>query len=367
MPATLCLLASAAGAAIGDSTFGSQQPPKPTLVFGTTIRIAEAFAGDPLAGAAGDGCLAAEEKLRSGGSAIALSKVAFDAKNKRIRQSNSQLQRVITENVTNIGKWDLPIPQEWDLTTVDGKVSCATEPLPPALCPNGTLPPSCPPQFGSWGALNPFTNIVGMWYPNTSKLDGSSTPTADTYNFMDVRRTLLPNEGCGTSNCTMQHCSRCNQHEGHACTACPCKNCIMELNVTRNYTYTVAKKAQPDGSHQMVRYQWTQGIPETKSGATPGIGRDCFIFDWSQDWTSNVQDSDFAPPPGVKCALSPTPAPPTPWVPSDECAKEGFPCTAGASVCCIDPNSKGKGTGACYKVHSCSQLPGGGAKLRVQF
>ena len=50
------------------------------------------------------------------------------------------------------------------------------------------------------------------------------------------------------------------------------------------------------------RYAWTQGIPETKSGATPGVGRDCFIFDWSQDWTADVKDSDFAPPPGMKCS-----------------------------------------------------------------
>jgi hypothetical protein len=52
----------------------------------------------------------------------------------------------------------------------------------------------------------------------------------------------------------------------------------------------------------------------------------------------------------------PTPAPPTPWVPSNECDKEGFPCTAGASICCADPTSKGKGTGACYKVVRCSDI-----------
>jgi hypothetical protein len=76
----------------------------------------------------------------------------------------------------------------------------------------------------------------------------------------------------------------------------------MALNVTRNYTYTVAKQAQPDGSHQMIRYQWTQAIPLTKGGAIRRDGgRDCFIFDWSQNWTADVRDSDFAPPWGVKC------------------------------------------------------------------
>jgi hypothetical protein len=242
------------------------------------------------------------------------------------------------------------------LATVSGEVSCTTEPLPPVMCPNGTLPPSCPPNFGSWGGLNPFTSIVGMWFPNTSKLEGASTPTFDIYNFVDVRRTLLPADGCGTSACTMEHCSRCNQNEGRACTECPCNNCILEVNVTRNYTYTLAKKTQSDGTRQMIRYQWTQGIPLTKSGATPGVGRDCFIFDWSQNWTANVRDSDFAPPPGVNCTTPPAPSPPTSWVPSDGCAKDGFPCTAGVSICCADPKSMGKGTGACYKVRNCTQL-----------
>jgi hypothetical protein len=81
--------------------------PKPTLVFGTTMRITQAFAHSPGAGAAGDGCLAAEEMLLSGGSAVAVSKVVFDAEKGRIRQSNAQLQRgTPTQNVTNIGRWE---------------------------------------------------------------------------------------------------------------------------------------------------------------------------------------------------------------------------------------------------------------------
>ena len=42
------------------AAIASTPPPEPTLVFGTTIRIAEAYSTDPLAGAAGDGCLAAD-------------------------------------------------------------------------------------------------------------------------------------------------------------------------------------------------------------------------------------------------------------------------------------------------------------------
>ena len=136
--------------------------------------------------------------------------------------------------------------------------------------------------FGSWGGLNPFTSILGMWYPNTTKLAGSSTQTYDTYQFVDVRPTLLPNDACGTSACNMAHCSNCRGRDGTLCAKCPCDNCIVEANVTRNYTYTVAKKPQKDGTHRLIKYRWTQGIPFKKNGATPGIGRDCFIFDWAQ-------------------------------------------------------------------------------------
>lgn len=292
--------------------------PTPTLVFGTTIRIAEAYAGSPGA-TAGDGCLAAEQQLLEGN--FVVSKVVFDGKQGRLRQSNTRLERIPTQNVTSIGRWDLPVPQEWDLATVAGDVSCTTEALPLVMCKNGSLPPSCPPTFGSWGALNPFSSILGMWYPNTTKLPEFSTADYDTYQFEDVKLTLVPNNACGTADCTMAHCSTCNKNEGRACTECPCKHCTMELNVTRNYTYTVAKKPQADGTHPLIRYQWTQGIPLTKGGATPGVGRDCFIFDWSKDWTADVHDSDFAPPPGMKCAGTARPVEETSHAAADWAAK----------------------------------------------
>ena len=51
-------------------------PPKPAMVFGTTIRVAETYASSPGAGEAGDGCLAAEARLRSGNAVV--SEVVFD-------------------------------------------------------------------------------------------------------------------------------------------------------------------------------------------------------------------------------------------------------------------------------------------------
>jgi hypothetical protein len=244
----------------------------------------------------GDGCLAAEERLHSGDTAV--SEVVFDGGKGRLRQSNIKLEKKPTQNMTNIGRWDLSIPSEWDLITDStGELSCNTEPLPPVMCPNGTLPPSCPPQFGTWGGLNPFTSVLGMWYPNTTKL--KEFDDYDLYQYEDVTRTLLPNDGCGTSDCIMSHCSSCT-HNSVVCTKCPCENCIMAVNVTRNYTYTVAKSKQLDGTRQLMRFQWTQGIPLNKSGG-PGRGRDCFIFDWSQGWSAGAQDADFSPPSGAKC------------------------------------------------------------------
>ena len=275
----------------------SAQRPTPRLVFSTRIRIAEAYASSPGA-YAGDGCIAARARLESGSAVI--SKVIFDAKKGRLRQSNPQLQKEPSQNFTFIGRWDLPTPREWDLTNLGGSVSCATEPLPPAMCPNGTLPPSCPPNFGTWGNLNAFTSILGMYYPNTTKVPGASTSTTDLYQYQSVLPTLLPNSACGTDACNMDNCRGC-MHDGNPCTSCPCHGCIQEVLVYRNYSYTLAKSPLPDGTHQMLRYQWTQGIPLTKTGASPGIGRDCFIFDWRQDWTPEVQDSDFSPPAGVQC------------------------------------------------------------------
>ena len=274
-----------------------QQQPKPRLVFKTSIRIAEAFSESPGA-TGGDGCIAAEAYLKSGN--IAISKVAFDGVKGRLRQNNANLEKKPTQNITNIGRWDLKKPQEWDLTTVNSNDTiCKTELLPPVMCPNGTLPPSCPPTFGSWGGLNMFTSILGMWYPNTTKL--KATPTYDVYQYVDVKETLIPNEGCGTSSCNMKNCGKCIDRTGNVCTKCPCENCIVNVNVTRNYTYTVSNKQEKDGSHQLIRYYWTQGIPLTKSGASPGIGRDCFLFDWSQNWSPDVDDNDFAPPKGLTC------------------------------------------------------------------
>lgn len=102
--------------------------PAPTLIFGTTIRIAESYSSSPGA-VGGDGCIAAEAKLSSGGSALnAVSKVVFDGVTGRLRQSNTQLQHTPAVNLTQIGRWDLRVPTEWDLTTSPtGATTCTSE------------------------------------------------------------------------------------------------------------------------------------------------------------------------------------------------------------------------------------------------
>ena len=103
----LLLAAAEAALALAAAAASAEPQPKPTLVFGTTISVAEAFSDSPGAGAAGDGCLAAEERLLSGGDAVSVSKVVFDAEKGRLRQSNAKLQRTpTTQNITNIGRWE---------------------------------------------------------------------------------------------------------------------------------------------------------------------------------------------------------------------------------------------------------------------
>ena len=293
------MLALQISALVGALAAGAEAlggPPPPTLTFKTTIRAAEAYSSSPGTGPQRDGCLAATARLAT----PIVSNVAFDGLRGRLSQSNAMLVPTPKANLTSIGRWDLRVPQEWDLEQVgDGRTTCFTESLPDAICPNGTK--ACPPNFGTWGGLNPFTSILGMWYPNTTLVADESTPAYDTYRLVDTRETLIPNDGCGTSSCTMEHCSTCNIDIGAPCKKCPCEKCIQKLPITRNYTYHVSKKKSPDGTRGLLRYSWTQGIPLTKEGG-PGFGRDCFIFDWSKGWTTDIKDDDFAPPKDVECS-----------------------------------------------------------------
>lgn len=237
--------------------------PKLTLSFSTTMRAGQGYGHD------GDGCILAHAEVDSWNKEPqAVSRIWFDAPGKRLAQSNPRLERTPTANVTAIGRWDLPTPTEWGLTTVGGgDVLCTTAPIPSVACRNGSV--TCPPSFGTWGSLDPFTGVLGMNYPNTSLLAGASTSKADVWQWSWVQLTRIPVNGS-----------------------------IKLMNVTRNYTYTVAKHASPDGSRPLLRFQWTQSIP--LQPALP-VHRDCFVFDYSKDYVAGAPDSAFAPPAGVMC------------------------------------------------------------------
>ena len=122
------------------------------------------------------------------------------------------------------------------------------------------------------------------YYPQTTLL--SSTPVAWLWQWSSIKLTLVPLPGC----------TGCNTPRSNPiCTSC------WEVNVTRNYTYTVAKAASPDGTFPLLRYSWTQSIPDLPIHP---LHRDCFIFDYAQDYTAGVNDSEFEPPHGVKCSSS---------------------------------------------------------------
>ena len=177
-------------------------PPSPTLIFGTTIRVAEAYSTSTGSGPLRDGCLAANARLLAN---PVYSDVVFDGVTGRLRQRNAKLARAPTTNMTSIGNWHMNTPREWDIQSGSGsrKETCFTELLPDSVCPNGTK--ACPPTFGTWYGLNAFTSILGMWYPNTTLIPEESTGSIyDTYRLVDVQETLIPNTGCGTSTCTME-------------------------------------------------------------------------------------------------------------------------------------------------------------------
>ena len=230
-------------------------PPPLTLRFFSEMHIGEGYGHD------GDGCVranaaAAEEPV--------VTRVWFDATRRRLAQTNPGLARTDpSPNRTVIGLWDADPPTELDLD--DAGLSCTTEPLPKAVCRNGTR--ACPPRFGGWGEpLSPFSGVLGVYYPNTTLLRAS--PTEEVWQWGYTKPTRMPN---GTL-----------------------------IDVTRNYTYVLSSRRAPDGTRPLLRFQWTQSIP--LQPAHP-IHRDCFIFDYNASYTPGPPpDARWAPPRGIKCA-----------------------------------------------------------------
>ena len=84
-------------------------------------------------------------------------------------------------------------------------------------------------------------------------------------------------------------------------TKIPVNGTIVVMNVTRNYTYTLADaaSARPDGTRPLFRFEWTQSIPLRP--ALP-VHRDCFLFDYTLGYAPGPIDAArWLPPPGVTC------------------------------------------------------------------
>ena len=109
---------------------------------------------------------------------------------------------------------------------------------------------------------------MGQHYAQTTRLEGASTATTMTYQFSNNlsiniagRITIFPN----------------------------------------NFTFVIAKRPLSDGTHQLLRYVATKGVPFGEGVYPKGRGRQCYITDFTHDWRSELRDSDFEPPPGVTC------------------------------------------------------------------
>jgi hypothetical protein len=154
------------------AAFATDGRPDLRLTFATEWHAAGGYGHD------GDGCTLAEAALES---KPTVSSVWFDAKGRRLAQTNPGLHQVDPDpGLTVIGRWGRKPPTELDLEQETFGAHCFKEPLPPSYCKNGSQ--VCPPDFGNFGDLfTPFTAILGMYYFNTSFLE--STAEADVWQW----------------------------------------------------------------------------------------------------------------------------------------------------------------------------------------
>ena len=217
--------------------------PAMQLQFSATMRVSQTDQGP--GGGPGDGCILARKLTDP-----IYSRLAFDAPAQRVAQSNINLERHPTKDLTVVQLYNLTTPMTLELEPFFNTTICYEKPLPPGA------------SFGTWGSLNTFTGVLGMWYLKTSFL-GKDDGGADMWQWMDVEPTLMPN---GST-----------------------------VNITRNYTYHLAAGPEP---RALRRFEWTQGLP---NGGDHSF-RFCNVFDYTQDYHGGAPDaSAFGPPPGTRC------------------------------------------------------------------
>ena len=295
---------------------------RPTLElqFTATERVSESDSGG--AGGAGDGCVMARKLPNP-----VVSRVWFDAENKRIAQINAELARDPLKPLTTVDLFDRDPPMTRLLEPFFNSTVCYEKPIGPVMCPNGTM--GCKATYGHWGELCPFTSVFGMWYPNTTYLRTDSTTGDELWRYTAITRTPLPTPH-GT----------------------------QVFNITRNYTYYVGKASaaaeaaaatsgSPPPRRPLRRYEWTQSLPKASH---PG-SRFCAVFDYTKDYVAGQPDlANFGPPKGTKCvnpaAASDPPPQPAPTQPT---------------LTWVDARPLLHGTGfpAAAKAHFYDRLPAG--------
>ena len=175
-------------------------------------------------------------------------------------------------NLTVIGLYAVVPPTEYVLDVRTYGPICDTEPLPDKYCANGSR--TCPPVFGDFGFghLNALTSVLGSNYYNTTLLESRPKQGVEVWQWEWTLPTKIPVNGS-----------------------------IHIMNVTRNYTYTLADTAHAhsDGTRPLHRFVWTQSIP--LEPALP-VHRDCFVFDYTTNYIPGpIDPGRWGPPPGVVC------------------------------------------------------------------
>lgn len=238
------------------------------LQFSATMRISESSSAH---GTVGDGCITARPLPNP-----VISRVWFDAPNTRLAQTNAGLERAPIKDVKQVDRFDMAVPTTFLIEPFFNSTVCYEKPIGPVLCPNGTM--GCRASFGHWGKLCPFTSLFGMYYPNTSFIGFDTASGDELWRFVQVTPTRLPAPN-GT---------------------------IVNVNVTRNYTYYVAaasfekRRTAPRSQRALRRYEWTQGFPFS---ADPSKDRFCAVFDYTQDYIAGPPGTaSFGPPGGTNCS-----------------------------------------------------------------
>eukprot|EP01051_Picozoa_sp_SAG22_P001975 SAG22_NODE_83_length_21704_cov_58.556584_18_plen_362_part_00 len=264
-------------------------PPQLQLQWKATMRASTGFggpAGTPAypnkPGFNGDGCIPARQLVPpAGATGPVANRMHYDGVGKMVAQTNPSLKIAApAKNTTEAARFDVSPPLDLLIEPFFNETVCYAQALTtPIGCANG----SCPATWAGFAAL-----YAGYGrYLNATLLGETADGGAELWQVKDVRSTMVP--------------------------AIPPAHGVMNVNITRNYTYTVGKQADSAGRRPLQRYELTQSIPfhRDKEGkqhllpADSGV-RDCTVLDFTAGYTagaSSVPAASFGPPGGIKSCV----------------------------------------------------------------